>query len=374
MATEGELVVRIDWDAGHVKRVQARSQRPRVARTILPGRSPGEAVALVTTLFAICGRSQGIAAAAATDAARLREPSPSLTSARERRIVAETVHEHFWRVLVDWPRLAFREPETAPMGAVRRALVPWLDAAEGDVVEPSTQVAAVARQSVFGRDAGEWLAIATLDELAAWWRGGGTPVARVVGDLMLAGPAVGQSDVALLAPVDGESLVGILEPAICAEEDFDEAPHWRGEARETGALARVQSHPLVAAAQSQWGRGLGARAVARLVDLAQLVQVLAGHARAGRRHGASPVAAGAGISWVETARGLLVHRARVENERITEYRIVAPTEWNFHPRGPFVRGALALAPATPEALQLQANWIVASLDPCVPWRVEVGRA
>jgi Ni,Fe-hydrogenase I large subunit len=64
----------------------------------------------------------------------------------------------------------------------------------------------------------------------------------------------------------------------------------------------------------------------------------------------------------------------VEGERIADYRIVAPTEWNFHPRGPFVRGALALAPATPEALQHQANWIVASLDPCVAWRLEVGRA
>jgi hypothetical protein len=39
-----------------------------------------------------------------------------------------------------------------------------------------------------------------------------------------------------------------------------------------------------------------------------------------------------------------------------------------------VRGALALAPATPEALRQQASGIVASLDPCVAWRVEVGHA
>jgi Ni,Fe-hydrogenase I large subunit len=159
-----------------------------------------------------------------------------------------------------------------------------------------------------------------------------------------------------------------------AQDDFEEAPQWRGEARETGALARERSHPLVAAAASQWGHGVGARAVARLVELAQLVQVLAGNAQAPRRHGASRVADGTGMSWVETARGLLVHRARVQDARIADYRIVAPTEWNFHPRGPFVRGALGLAPATPEALRLQANWIVASLDPCVAWRLEVGRA
>ena len=85
MAIEGELVVRVDWEAGHVRRAEARSQRPRVARKLLPGRSPEQAVALVSTLFAICGRSQGVAAAAATDAARSREPTASLAAARDRR-------------------------------------------------------------------------------------------------------------------------------------------------------------------------------------------------------------------------------------------------------------------------------------------------
>lgn len=374
MAIEGELVVRVDWEAGHVKRAEARSQRPRVAGKILPGRSPDEAVALVSTLFAICGRSQGVAAAAATDAARSREPSAMLDAARDRRITAETAHEHFWRVLVDWPRLASREPETVAMGVVRKALAPWLEAREGEPAAPVADVARVAKQSVFGRDAGAWLAIATLDELEAWWRAGETPVARVVDDLMRAGPALGASDVALLEPIDDAALANTIEPALRAHDDFEAAPHWNGEPRETGALARVQSHPLVAAAASQWGHGLGARAVARLVELAQLVQVLAGNAQAARRHGASRVADGTAMSWVETARGLLVHRAQVEGERVAGYRIVAPTEWNFHPRGAFVRGALALLPATPEALQLQANWIVSSLDPCVAWRVEVGRA
>jgi Ni,Fe-hydrogenase I large subunit len=374
MAIEGELVVRVDWEAGHVKRAEALSQRPRVARQLLPGRSPGQAAAIVSTVFAICGRSQGVAAAAALEAASSREPSPPRAAARDRRVVAETLHEHFWRVLVDWPRLAFRDAELAAMGKVRTALAPWLEASPDEAWTPLAEIAAIARQSVFGQDAAGWLAIATLDDLAQWWRHGATSVARVVADLMLAGPALGRSDVALLAPIDEEGLLGIIEPAIRAQDDFEEAPHWQGEARETGTLARMQSHPLVAAAASQWGHGIGARAVARLVELAQLVQVVAGSAPAERRHGASRVADGTGMSWVETARGLLIHRAQVEDERIADYRIVAPTEWNFHPRGAFVRGALNLAPATPEALELQANWIVASLDPCVAWRVEVGRA
>jgi Ni,Fe-hydrogenase I large subunit len=374
MAIEGELVLRLDWEAGHVKRAEARSQRPRVGRTLLPGRSPGEAVALVSTLFAICGRSQGVAAAAALDAARSLEPSAVLAATRERRLAAETLHEHFWRVLMDWPRLAAREPATAAMGAARKALAPWLDAADGDAAGPLAEVARIARQSIFGREAAAWLAIATLDELEAWWRAGETPVASVVADLMAVGPALGASDVPLLGSLDESALAEVFEPALRAEDDFEAAPRWRGEMRETGALARVRSHRLVAAAASQWGHGLGARAVARLVELAQLVRTVAQGARGERRHGASRVASGTGMSWVETARGLLIHRAQVEGDRIAGYRIVAPTEWNFHPRGAFVRGALGLAPATPEALSRQASWIVSSLDPCVAWRVEVGNA
>ena len=37
---------------------------------------------------------------------------------------------------------------------------------------------------------------------------------------------------------------------------------------------------------------------------------------------------------METARGLLMHEIALDGERIADYCIVAPTEWNFHPQGP----------------------------------------
>jgi hypothetical protein len=374
MAIEGELVVRVEWEAGHVTRAEARSLRPRIAGKVLPGRTPEEAVALVQGLFAICGRAQGVAAASATDAARSRNPSAVLRASREQRIVAESAHEHFWRVLIDWPKLAGRPAETAAMGAIRKALAPWLNAPDNAVVTPTGEIAAAAKQWVFGKGAGEWLAMASLDEAQAWANAGESTAARALADLLRSGPQLGASDVALMAPVDAAALASILDPALCANDDFDAEPDWQGEPRETGAVARARSHPLVEAAVARWGLGVGARALARLVDLARLTEVLAGHAQEAPRSGASRLPDGAGMAWVETARGLLVHRAEVEDGRIRDYRIVAPTEWNFHPRGPFVRGVLGLAPSTPEELERDANRIVASLDPCVAWRVEVGHA
>jgi len=50
--------------------------------------------------------------------------------------------------------------------------------------------------------------------------------------------------------------------------------------------------------------------------------------------GSLPLSEGAGLGWVQTARGLLLHRvACTADGLIGSYRVLAPTEWNFHPGG-----------------------------------------
>ncbi|HEX5865769.1 MAG TPA: nickel-dependent hydrogenase large subunit, partial [Casimicrobiaceae bacterium] len=81
-----------------------------------------------------------------------------------------------------------------------------------------------------------------------------------------------------------------------------------------------------------------------------------------------------GLGWVENARGLLVHYVALDGERIDTYRIVAPTEWNFHPRGALTRG-LEGTPASSESdLRDRVMLLVQSLDPCVAANVEVRHA
>ncbi len=128
----------------------------------------------------------------------------------------------------------------------------------------------------------------------------------------------------------------------------------------------------MAGALAAWGRALGAGVVARLVDLALALQAFSDDGVS--RHGAAGAGRGSGLGWVETARGLLVHRVTLEAGRITGYRIVAPTEWNFHPRGAFARGALGIAAPDEAGIAERVRWLVASLDPCVGVRLEVGHA
>jgi Ni,Fe-hydrogenase I large subunit len=61
------------------------------------------------------------------------------------------------------------------------------------------------------------------------------------------------------------------------------------------------------------------------------------------------------------------------DDKIKEYVIVAPTEWNFHPAGPFVGALLGAALSPWEAQRLIAQ-LAALFDPCVPFRVAMKEA
>jgi Ni,Fe-hydrogenase I large subunit len=154
-----------------------------------------------------------------------------------------------------------------------------------------------------------------------------------------------------------------------SEPAFDDAPSWHGQPRETGPLARMAGHPLMVDAVGTFGQGVGARVIARLLETAAALEDL--RTGSGARH-RSGRRGEFGLGWAETSRGLLVHRTRVADGRLAQYRIVAPTEWNFHPEGAFARGTVGLA--DDGGLEAGAHWIVGSLDPCVGVRYEVARA
>ena len=160
------------------------------------------------------------------------------------------------------------------------------------------------------------------------------------------------------------------EPGYCAQ------PWWLDGPAETGALARVGVEPMVAGWLGQRGRGAGARLLARLAELALLPGWLAGGGpevvRAWRRGDNT------GLAGVETARGLLLHAVRLEGGLVADYRILAPTEWNFHPQGPLHQGLRGLGPGPkPDAerdLEARARLIAQSLDPCVALSLDLTHA
>lgn len=364
MIAEGKLEFEIAWDGKRIAGAKVLSSRPVYASRVLEGKGVGEALRLVPLLFSICGRAQGVAAAAACDAARGVEADGAVKEDRERAIAAECLQEYVWRLFIDLPMLLGEAARPGDLADLRRRMpaaageAEWLDIAEDaeDLLE----------QRVFGMRARDWLA---LDDVrrARWVGDAALPAARMLARLRTSRVDPPRD---FLPWLDAEALRTEIAPALEADPAFVAKPTWRGRPAETGALARQRLQPHIA--RELGLNGLSARLLARLTELAALPAQLRRPLAQGVRS-VSP-GAGVGIAAVETARGTLIHRATLDGERVTHYRIIAPTEWNFHPRGAFPRG-LAGMPARNEGEVRQAAALLAhALDPCVAYETRIVHA
>ena len=310
----GRVRLELGQAQGGAASVKVSSDRPRLADG-LRGRNADEAVRLVPLLFALCGKAQGRAATLALNAARGGTAGPRLDAAAQ----AEALREHLWRWLLDLPPLLGRE------------------ALKTDFAEAHAMLA----------------------------RGDRAGVRRV-----LEGPVIAGLVDALSSAVDIEVDEPVCLPSVDAaasltlfsrlDASFCRAPHLQGRACETGALARRRE-----------GRGSGAfarRWLARLDEVADWAQTREKVGACGTASSAT-VAPGVGRGLVETARGLLMHEIVLDGDRVADYFIVAPTEWNFHAQGPLARWLAGRHASSRESLADLAMRAVAALDPCVDWEL-----
>jgi Ni,Fe-hydrogenase I large subunit len=66
-----------------------------------------------------------------------------------------------------------------------------------------------------------------------------------------------------------------------------------------------------------------------------------------------------------------MHHVRLAADKVTDYQIVAPTEWNFHPDGAFAQDLRGLVEPDEEQLRRLAHIEAMSLDPCVAYEIEI---
>lgn len=364
MITEGKLEFEITWNGKQIVWATLHSSRPIFACRVLEGKTVEHALRLVPMLFSVCGRAQGVAAGAACDAARGIEAGAAAKQERERAIAAECLQEYLWRLFIDLPALLGEAARPGDLADMRRRMP--AAASEAEWLDIAADAEELLEKRVYGMRPQAWL---ELDEMrfARWLDDAAQPAARMLERLR--GFASGAPQDFLPWLGEDELLAGIA-PLMESEEGFASEPTWRGRPAETGALARQRLQPRIA--QELAVNGLSARLLARLTELAVLPAQLRRPLASGIRK-ASP-RDGVGLAAVETARGTLIHRVELDGEKVMRYRIVAPTEWNFHPRGAFPRGLVGM-PARNEGEARQAAALLAhALDPCVAYETRVQHA
>ena len=328
---QGVLQLTLRWDGGHILAAGVASTRPAVAR-VLRGLPLARVLEFVPRLFSLCRCAQDAAARLSLQAARGQGPALAASAAQTLTVALEAIGEHLWRLLLDWPPLCGQPSRKSEFLLWRKRLQGVVDAAAA---------------TALGTCLLDWLDSERpplFDDCTT-----GAPVALL--------PRLAAADWGVHLDSD----------VLC------ELPTFAGQPAETGALARhaedAQVAPLLA-----FGQRLQARLAARHADLRWLAQGLVQPARLSAWLDAAMVAEGCGLARVETARGTLLHRIELDGERVASYRIVAPTEWNFHPRGAFVREITGRRVATRAEAELAARRLALSLDPCVSFAVAVDDA
>ena len=365
---EGRVDLRLSWDGDLILAATVRSRRPQPRRLLL-GQPPEHAREVIPRLYSLCGDAQAVAVDALLGVLAPAGVRPSQPIAWAARIRLENIREHLWRLGLDWTRIAGLEPQPGPL----RGLLAGREQFANDD-RSAREWAAQTYQSLFGMDGLPGPERLDMPALQHWLRAGGSSLAVLLRELRPVLAGLGRSRAKAFASADLPAFAVDALPRLRDDPDFHWCPDWAGEVFEMGPWARGRALPLLAELEAeQDGVDAWTRVVARVLELAGELEALAQgeparQAMAWHRQGDGAVVA------LEMARGVLLHWIRLDAGRIGDYRIVAPTEWNFHPRGPAQESFEQLQGADAQTLRDAVTRILMALDPCVHYELEIVHA
>jgi hypothetical protein len=364
------------------------SHRRALAPLLVRGRDAHLVPDLLAAVFSLCGGAHRITAQAAIDAARGQVPTaPSRASALALQV--DTVREHLRRLWLDWPRALDAGIEAgsaaSPLPAQPVATLtscPLLTSplAASDTSTAAPVIAATnewVAQHVFGMPIAAWLTAWVANParwLLEWTETATTSMARRLRSCRSVALALTSRPAALSVHASPQELQRMADQ-LAHDDGFVLRPVWRGRCAETGPWTRLNDrlagpddagqHPL----DNAWLR-LGSRLaeLARLLMPDHPLQTGAGWLR----QGSLMLKPGTGLAYCEMARGLLIHWVRLDtpsSDRVADCRVLAPTEWNFHPHGAV---AQTLATLPPQVQSSTVRVLAAAFDPCVELQVRRG--
>ncbi len=375
--SEGRIELTLRWEGTRCVAVEVRSRRQLGLWRSLEGRPVDESLRLAPLLSSICSTAHGVAAVRAVEHALQVPVDAEQERLRTALVEAETLQNHLWFWTMTAPGL-LGEPARVPLARETRTAQAGLTRAFGLDGAASTVGGVPFSPSRAGVDDALARLRRQLDEL-------GLRVPNDLSALHALPSTAGQLFRALgtghntlgraprlgLPTAEWVELNVARSPAFQAEPVLDDGPV------DVGTLSATRTHPLVRHATETWGPGVGARFVARLVETCASFERLERFTQELRGGGGRPVeraVAGVGLGEAPTSRGPLFHHVSLERGHVLTWRVVAPTEWTFHPRGAVRDALLGLSAPDVHTGQQLAAWVVASLDPCVECAVHVGGA
>lgn len=337
--------------------VQPRS-RPPLTR-LFAGKPAESLLPVLPRLFSLCSVAHQVAFLSAIEAAQGQQATQATARSRVTAVVVERLTELLRSLFIG--RLALDGASAAAVRAMMQATTVLGGASEGVSEALRREAVAKIKTALLALGiAGEGRALVPGTALAAY-------LGRCEGEDLLPPPV----EPSFLTAADD---VDVLNCLLAGGAAYSDAPELCGKIPETGVWARwARREPVLSTA------GPAARLEARIAEVARLCAWL-DHGEedlddgvvASYRLGASQ-----GAAAVECARGRLYHAVALEESRIVNFEFLAPTEWNFHARGPLVRSLKGAKLAAGRRGQDAVRTLIGAFDPCVGFKLdfrEVGHA
>lgn len=361
------------------------SSRPELVPRLAPGKPADQLPDLLAALHSLCSQAHRLTARRAVAAARDRLGELDW-DAEATALRLATARDQLLRIVHDWPR---QLPGATPPGLSDSAHAATLDAAAALLLRAcplwrqdwpaADRLAALPEwltHHLLGKPLADGLATlaAAPGDVADWARSRAAAakpplIARLLASQLTDPAAAPDLSTPMAGPglLDGDASAVVermraVAAALAGEPGFWAAPRIDGRIPDTGPWSRCNgSGP---AARTAWDR-----LVARVVDLLQLASPQGDE---WLTRGALPLNPGEGIAWTEMARGLLIHWVRLDasGQSVEACRVLAPTEWNFHPRGVLAQALAALSARPAEERRIAAQRLAVAFDPCVAFSIE----
>lgn len=185
---------------------------------------------------------------------------------------------------------------------------------------------------------------------------------------------LGDVEVFLLPEINLDKISLLLD-----DINFIKNPTYQNTIFETTPYSRQIHHPLIKQLYAIYGNGLFTRSVAKLVEIFELfnrvkhsyTNIKFEKISYNTHNNSAKLTA---LTQVEAARGKLIHKICIKNDKVNSYQILAPTEWNFHPKGILNRMIKSIYYTDKQDLINKIRLLVDAIDPCVGYEIEVSDA
>lgn len=327
--------------------------RPPLTR-LFAGKPAASLPAVLPRLFSLCATAHQVSFLAAVEAARDELVDPEIKRQRIAAIIGERFAELLRGLFVGHFAL-----DGASASVVREIM------RMSTVLGGNASGSGCSRREAASRigAALATLGISSTEESPA----PGSALARHIASLDESALSPNPTEQSFLSAADDRNVV---ERLMADDQAFSDTPDLQGRIPETGVWAR---HSL-----RQQGvppdAGPAERLKARVAEVARLgAWLAAGEADNTTEENilesyrlGSGLDLGRGAAAVECARGRLYHAVELDRRgEIVRFEFLAPTEWNFHPRGPLVRALQGARLSGGRRAEDAVRALVGSFDPCV---------